>query len=278
MSAPGSACRARWSPLTSYVATRPPSRKAEAAVTASVTRPPELPRRSRTIPAPLGASATVLRTRSPDPLVKAAILISDPVGEPAHRHRVRGQPGPAQLPVPAVRATLQAEPDPGTGLCLVGVAAQEGDHLGHRPAVHVLAVDAAQPVARADTGDCRGRAALDPGHLDPAVPLAPCGQPDARVLAVEGFFELLVLTLGVDGAPAVAAAAHGPFGRLHGGLAVRHRPGRRLRHGVVLGGQGVGPGGGGLADGLVERAGRRARHEDAREDQRQGRPAADAAG
>ena len=58
----GSAYRARCSPCTSYVATRPPSRKAEAAVTASVTRPPELPRRSSRMPAPAGRPATASRT------------------------------------------------------------------------------------------------------------------------------------------------------------------------------------------------------------------------
>ncbi|CAM5621000.1 hypothetical protein SVIOM342S_10600 [Streptomyces violaceorubidus] len=77
-----------WLLSTSYVATRPPSRKAEAAVTASVTRPPESPRRSRTTPASDGTRATASRTCSPTPLVKEATLTT--VGPSASVRTVTG--------------------------------------------------------------------------------------------------------------------------------------------------------------------------------------------
>ncbi len=120
----------------------------------------------------------------------------DAAGELADGHGVRGQPRPAQRLAPRACAALQAEGDLRTGGGVVRVPAQYEYDLGYRPAVHLLAVDAAQPVARADPAAAAGELLCTRGHLDPAVTLAPGPQPHARVLTVEGLLELLVLALG----------------------------------------------------------------------------------
>lgn len=214
-----------------------------------------------------------------------------PAGDPARGDVLGGQPGPAQGLRPHAAVALEAEGDAGAGggvpaPAVLGVPAQYGDDLGDGAVVDPLPVDAAQPVPGADAGGGRGGAGADPGDLDAAVALAPGGEPDAGVLAVQGLLELLVLVRGVDGAPAVAAAADGPLRGLQGRGALGHRagggPGDLLlpcgdgTARVVRGGSlGRGPA---RAEALVERAGRGAGHQHAREDQRQRGPAAGAAG
>ncbi|GAA3303210.1 hypothetical protein GCM10020295_51180 [Streptomyces cinereospinus] len=202
------------------------------------------------------------------------------VGEPADGHGVGGQAGPAQVLGPRARAAFQAEADGRTGVRAGGVAAQQGDDLGDRTPVDLLAVDAAQPVPGADPGLGGGRTGGHTGHLDPSVPLPAGGQAHAGVGAVEGLLELLVLAPGVDGVPAVAAAADGAFRGLDGGRALGHGLGGGA--GDVLpaadgGGGGRRPGGG-AALAHRQRAGGGAGDQHAGEHQGQGGPAAEAAG
>lgn len=283
VSPPGSAYRARCSPRMSYVATRPPSRKAEAVSTASVTSPPAFPLRSSRTPAPLGASRTASLICLPLPLVKAATLITSAPSVPVSnvtasvlRLARRSRLGPV------LSVARQAHDDGGArggvlgpaGVPVRTVTAQQRDDLGHRPPAHRLAVDRTDDVAGLDPGQCGRAARLDLARRDPAVGQPLGGETHPGVLAVEGLLELLVLTLVVHGAPAVTAAADDVLGGLGGGLPVGHGFGGGPGDLVLVGrgGDGAGACPGGFLVGARQRAGGRGGGEHAREEQCQGRP------
>ncbi|MGX1120224.1 hypothetical protein RKD37_005587 [Streptomyces ambofaciens] len=153
VSPPLSACRARWSPSTSYVATRAAVEEGGGGGDGLGDQAAGVAAQVEDDPGAGGHPGHGIADLRADALGEGGDLDDgEAVGGRADGHGVRGQPGAAHGLGPRARAALQAQPDGGAGGLRLGVAAQYGDDLGDGPPVDPLAVYAAQPVALADPG------------------------------------------------------------------------------------------------------------------------------